>query len=298
MWFNMCEIRNISSCYIKQIKLLYIICEREDLEMYTELIVGKETFKLNEDGKNLHKSLEFSGLANQVPIFIYLVKNIETHFVSMKMYTEEQLELQNIMDEIEGGFMPFETNEELEEFSRHYSEKMDIVGNDEIRDLGGVGLKIHGDKYILEYFFDGICPSEKIYLKDGTLLSEVSRSRIYISLLNEEKLCDFSIEKLNPDDLGLMSGNDIEEFIKVNLNEETLPSVGVVYNEFKENNALARAFKKIYSTAYTEKNNALRNVVSHVVEEDGRVTFLMGMTQGNIDAGMALHPDKLFIYSV
>ena len=44
--------------------------------MYTELIVGKEVFKLNENGDNLSQTLEFSGLASQVPVFVYLIQHI------------------------------------------------------------------------------------------------------------------------------------------------------------------------------------------------------------------------------
>ena len=267
--------------------------------MYTELIVGKEVFKLNENGDNLSQTLEFSGLASQVPVFVYLIQQVEHSFISMKFPSEEQLEIMELMEELECGTLSFENDSEADAIYNAYAEKVEPgIFNQEIIDLGGVGITIHGEKFTLEYFFDGICPSEKIYTKDGQLLSEISRSKIFISLMNEETLCDFTLDDIDSDNLGINPGNEVEDFIKVYLNEETLSSVGVIFNEFGDNQKFIKAFKRLYSVAYREKNNALRNIVSSTIEEDGNISFLVNMTQGVIDAGLALHPDKQFIYSI
>ena len=273
--------------------------EREELKMKTELIIGDKTFTLNENGEKSFSSLELGSEAFQVPVWIYLIQNVETHFISMRTPNEEQQEALAMMELLEGGAMPFDDEEDIQDFLERHQELVgDGIFNQEIIDLGGVGITIEGNKYKLEYFFDGICPSEKISTIDGRVLSEISRDKITISLMNGETLCNFNAEDVSEGNLGINLDNNIEEFAKVSLNEEARPSVGVLFHEFDQNEKFRKAFKKIYEPAYKEKNNALRDIVTSVCNPDGTIDFLSGVTKEVIDEGMKIFPDKQFIYAL
>lgn len=268
--------------------------------MKTTLKIGEREIIVNENGERKWTSLGLKQNEACVLPFIYLIQNVETHFVSMKEPNEEQQELLVMMSEYEYGNLDFDSDDEEEEFLEKYDEmKENGIGSKSVTDLGGISLKIEGDKYILEYEFDGTCPSERILTKEGNLLSEISTKRIFISLMNGETLCDFNIEDVSNGNLGINPNNEIEEFIKVCLNEEDLPSVGVLYNEYKDKNpSIDKAFKRLYSKAYIEKNNALKDVVTFVRNEDYSLQFLLNMSEEDMKKGMELFPDKQFVYSM
>lgn len=266
--------------------------------MKVELIIGEKKIVLSENGKNKFTKVVLDSREYQIPVFLYLIQNVESHMFSMGMPTEEQSQLLEVMEQFESGM--FEgSDEEVQEIMDKYEEILsDGICNQEIIDLGGIGLVIEGDKYKLEYFYDGVCPSEKISTLDGRVLSEISSSRIYISLMDGAKLCDFSIESVNSPTLGLDNTNSIEEFIKVSLNENTLTSVGVINNEFGDNQELTKAFKRIYAPAYTEKRNALKYMSSSYINEEGNFEFLSGVTQETVDRVAEAFPDILLLYSL
>lgn len=263
------------------------------------LTIGEEEILLSKEWKFVKAAIGLDSNMIHVLPFIYLVQNIETHFISLRTPTEEQEEYLQIMEAFESGIHEFNSETEMREFLDKYEELVgDGIGNQDVQELGGIGIKIEGDKYVLEYYFDGICPSEKISTVDGKVLSEISRSRIYISLLNGDTLCDFSIESINNPDLGISLDNGIEDFIKSSLNEESLPSVGVIMNEFPDNKRLERAFKRIYAPAYKEKNNALKDIIVAVDNGDGTLGFLTDLSDDVISKGIALYPNKQLIYTV
>lgn len=262
--------------------------------MKTTLRVGEKEYNLNGE----EKKLGFDGLARQVPIFIYMIQEVDKKFISLRFPTERQEELMAISDQIDLGFVPFETDEELQKFYEEYDE---VVGsgvyNSEIEELGGLGLRIEGDKYVLEYEFNGTCPTEKIFTKDGVLLSEISEDRVYIQGVNDKVICDKMLNVVDEEFFN-KNYNPLIEMIMENLNEQTLTSVGVLVNEFENNKDLKEAFKKIYSKAYVEKRNALKDIICNVLNEDGSVRFLIDVTEDIIDEGLKLYPDKTFVFSV
>lgn len=266
--------------------------------MKTILRVGNEKYVLNENGKNTESKFSFSGLANQVPLFMYMMQEVDKKFISMRYPTDEQIEVMEINDQIDSGLVPFETEEELQAFYERYDEVMsEGVCNQEILDLGGIELIIEGDKFKLDYEFDGDTPSEKIYGKDGNLLAEISRDKLYIEGINGKIIYDKNFNVIYKDFYtdNYISGVDM---VLSNLNEGVLTSVGVLGNEFEDNKDLQEAIKKIYSKAYVEKDNALRNIISYVVNDDNSLSFLIGVEEEVIDEGIKMYPDKQFIYSV
>ena len=77
-----------------------------------------------------------------------------------------------------------------------------------------------------------------------------------------------------------------------------LTSVGVINNEFGDNQELAKAFKRIYAPAYTEKRNALKYMSSSYINEEGNFEFLSGVPQETVDRVAEAFPDILLLYSL